>query len=345
VGHSYNIYAPLLTGCTSILYRGTPDYPRPDMWWDIIERNKVTGGCTSPTGIRALMRLGIEQPRKHDLSSLRRITCAGEVLNPAAWQWLQEEVFQNKALVIDHYWQTETSGAIVANPNGLAKIPIKPGAAGLPAPGIMADVVDESDGHSLGEGEKGMLIIRKPFPGLTPSLWGDPERYRRDYWEAKPGTRGLYLAGDAAYKDQDGYIWFAGRADEIIKIAAHRIGTIEIENALISHPAVIEGAVSGVPDELRGEVASACVVLAKGYQPSEELKKELTQHIRKEIGPIVVIKDIVFVNMLPKTRSGKIMRRVIKSLLTDRDLGDISTIEEEASIDEVREALNKLEKQ
>jgi acetyl-CoA synthetase len=190
-----------------------------------------------------------------------------------------------------------------------------------------------------------MFVIRKPFPGLTPTLWGDPERYRRDYWEAKPGTRGLYLAGDAAYKDKDGYIWFAGRADEIIKIAAHRIGTIEVENALISHPAVIEGAVSGVPDELRGEVASACVVLAQGYQPGEELKKELSQHIRKEIGPIVVIKDIVFVNMLPKTRSGKIMRRVIKSLLTDRDLGDISTIEEEASIDEVREALSKMEKQ
>lgn len=344
VGHSYNIYAPLLIGCTSILYQGTPDYPRQDMWWDIMERNRVTGVFTSPTGVRGLMRLGTEQAKKHDFSRLKRVVCAGEVLNPAAWQWLQEEVFNDKIPVIDHMWQTETSGPIVGNPNALGRAPIKPGSAGLPAPGVMVDIVDEMDGRSLSDGEKGSLIIRKPFPGLTPTLWGEPERYRRDYWEVKPGTKGIYLAGDAACKDKDGYIWFMGRSDEIIKIAAHRIGTIEVENALISHPTVIEAAVSGVPDELRGEVASACVVLAKGYQPSEELKKGLIQHIRKEMGPIVVIKDIMFVNMLPKTRSGKIMRRVIKALLTDKELGDLSAIEEEASVDEVREALQKIER-
>jgi len=344
VGHSYNVYAPLLCGCTSVLYQGTPDYPRQDMWWNIIERNRITGVFTSPTGIRALMRLGAEQARKHDISTVERVFCAGEVLNPAAWQWLQEEILEGKVPVIDHMWQTETSGAIVGNPYGLGMIYIKPGSAGLPVPGIVADVVDEMDGHSLPDGEKGILIIRKPFPGLTPTLWGDPERYRRDYWEGRSGTEGAYLVGDAAYRDKDGYIWFTGRADEVIKIAAHRIGTIEVENVLVSHPAVIEAAVSGVPDELRGTVVSACVVLANSYQPSEELKKELLQHIRKEMGPVVVIGDIVFINMLPKTRSGKIMRRVLKALLTNEELGDISTIEEEASVDEVREALQKIKK-
>jgi acetyl-CoA synthetase len=342
VGHSYNIYAPLLTGCTSILYEGTPEYPNPGMWWDIIEKNRVTGIFTSPTGIRALIRTGIEEPRRHDLSTVERVVCAGEVLNPAAWEWLQNEVFGGEVPVIDHMWQTETSGAIIGNPYGLGMAPIKPGAALYPAPGVVADIVDEKDGHSLSKGEKGILIIKKPFPGLTPTLWGEPERYKNDYWEKTPATRGVYYAGDAASKDEDDYIWFAGRADEVIKIAAHRIGTIEIENVLLSHPAVVEAGVSGVPDELRGEVASAFVVLAKGYQPSEELRRELIQHIRKTMGPIVVMKDIKVVNMLPKTRSGKIMRRVMKSLLAGEELGDLSTIEEEVSIDEIREAVRKV---
>jgi len=344
VGHSYCIYAPLLSGCTSILYEGTPDYPRADMWWDIIERNRVTGVFTSPTGIRALMRVGIEQPRKHDLSSVERVVCAGEVLNPAAWEWLQNEVFKGEIPVLDHMWQTETSAAIVGNPYGIDICPIKPGSATYPAPGIIIDVISEKDGHSLPKGEKGILIIRKPFPGLTPTIWEDPERYKNDYWEKTPSTKGVYYVGDAAYKDSDGYIWFAGRADEVIKIAAHRVGTIEIENVLVSNPAVIEAGVSGVPDELRGEVASAFVVLADGYQPSDELKKELIQHIRKTMGAIVVMKDIEFVNVLPKTRSGKIMRRVMKSLLTGKELGDLSTIEEEASVDEIKDAIEKIRK-
>lgn len=342
VGHSYNVYAPLLTGCTSILYEGTPDYPRPDMWWDLIERNKVTAVWTSPTAVRQLMRTGIEQARKHNISTVERVFCAGEVLNPAAHKWLQSEVFEDRIPVIDHMWQTETSAAIVGNPYGLGMAPIKPGSATYPAPGIMADVVGEKDGQPVSQGEKGIFIIKKPFPGLTPTLWGDPERYRSDYWEKSPALQRIYYVGDAAYKDEDGYIWFVGRADEIIKIAAHRIGTIEIENVLISHPAVVEAGVSGVADELRGEVASALVVLADGYQPSEELKQELMQHVRKTIGAIVVMKDIEFVNMLPKTRSGKIMRRVMKCLLAGKEPGDLSTIEEEASVDEVREAVQKM---
>jgi acetyl-CoA synthetase len=342
VGHSYNVYGPLLFGCTSILYEGTPDYPRKDMWWDLIERNMVTGAWFSPTGIRGLMRLGIEHADKHDLTSVQRVVCAGEVLNPAACDWLQKKAFKDGIPVIDHMWQTETGGPIVGNTYGLGLTPIKPGSASLPVPGVLVDIVDENDGHPLAGGEKGALVIRKPFPGLTPTLWGEPERYRKDYWEATLGTRGSYYAGDAAYKDGDGYIWFTGRADEVIKIAAHRVGTIEIENVLVSHPAVIEAGVSGVPDELRGEVASAFVVLAKGYKPSEELKKELIAHIRKTMGPIVVMKDIQFINTLPKTRSGKIMRRVMKSLMIGKELGDLSTIKEEACVDEIREAVERM---
>jgi acetyl-CoA synthetase len=344
VGHSYNIYGPLLRGCTSILYEGTPDFPRPDMWWDIIARNRVTGMFTSPTGVRSLMKLGIDEARRHDLNSVRRIFCAGEVLNPAAWVWLQEKVFGDRIPVIDHMWQTETAATIVGNPYGLGMAPIKPGSAGFPAPGILADVVNEIDGHPVATGEKGVLVIKNPFPGLTPTLWGDPDRYRSDYWEARTGTGGLYYAGDAAYRDEDGYISFAGRADEVLKIAAHRIGTAEIENTLGSHPAVVEAAVVGVPDEIRGEVASACVVLAGNYRGNhEELKKELMEYVRQEMGSIVVIKDILFVDTLPRTRSGKIMRRVIKAVLTGQELGDLSTIEEETSVKEIREAAHIVE--
>jgi len=344
VGHSYNVYAPLLTGCTSILFEGTPDFPRNDMWWDIIERNKVTGIFTSPTGVRAQMRYGLEPSKNHDWSTVKRVVCAGEVLNPAAWDWLQNQVFGGKIPVIDHMWQTETAAAIVGNPYGLGMAPIKPGSATYPTPGIIADIVSDKDGHSLLPNEKGVFVIKKPFPGLTPTLWGDAERYTKDYWAHTPATQGLYYAGDAAFRDEDGYIWFLGRADEVIKIAAHRIGTIEVENALISHPAVAEAAVTGVPDELRGEVASAFVVLSKKYSPSPELKQELIQHVRKTIGSIIVMKDIEFVNMLPKTRSGKLMRRVLKALLTDKDLGDLSTVEEEASIDEIKEAVARLKR-
>jgi len=342
VGHSYNVYGPLISGCTTVLYEGTPDYPRKDMIWDVIERNKVTALWISPTGVRGLMKLGIEEARKHNLSSVERVFCAGEVLNPAAWEWMQLEVFQNRIPVIDHMWQTETSGPVIANPYGLGLYPIKPGSSSLAVPGVQVDIVDEKTGKSCAPGEKGIFVIKKPFPGLTPTLWGDPERYKNDYWEKMDTLKGMYCSGDGAYRDEDGYIWFVGRADEVIKISAHRIGTIEIENALISHPAVAESGVSGVPDELKGEVACAFVVLKSGYEPSEELKKELIQHVRNVMGPIVVIRDIQFVKMLPKTRSGKIMRRVMKKLWTGEDLGDLSTIEDGASVDEIKEAISKM---
>lgn len=342
VGHSYNVYGPLISGCTTVLFEGTPDYPRKDMIWDVIERNKVTALWISPTGVRGLMKLGVEEARKHDISSVERVFCAGEVLNPAAWEWMQLEVFKNRIPVIDHMWQTETSGPVIGNPYGLGLYPIKPGSSTLAVPGVIVDIVDEKTGKSCGPNEKGIFVIKKPFPGLTPTLWGEPERYKTDYWEKIDTLKGMYCSGDGAYRDEDGYIWFVGRADEVIKISAHRIGTIEIENALISHPAVAESGVSGVPDELKGEVACAFVVLKAGYEPSEALKKELIQHVRNVMGPIVVIRDIQFVKMLPKTRSGKIMRRVMKTLWTGKDLGDLSTIEDGASVDEIREAISKM---
>ncbi|WP_347487916.1 acetate--CoA ligase [Desulfoscipio sp. XC116] len=342
VGHSYNVYGPLLTGCTTVLYEGTPDYPNKDMWWSVASRNKATALWLSPTGVRGLMRLGIDEPRKHDLSSVTRIFVAGEVLNPPAWSWLQEQVFENKVPVMDHMWQTETSGPIFANPYGLGLIPIKPGSAHIPVPGVVAEVLDEKDGKPLAPGEKGLVVIKKPFPGLVSTLWGDVEGYKLNYWERLPITMGKYLCGDAAHMDEDGYIFFAGRSDEVIKIAAHRIGTVEVESALISHPAVVEAGVSGVPDELRGEVACAFVVLKQGYDSTEDMRKELIAHVRNTMGAIVVMRDIQFVGTLPKTRSGKIMRRVMKTLWVGKELGDLSTIEEEASITEIKDAISKM---
>lgn len=345
VGHSYNVYEPLISGCTSILYEGTPDYPRRDMWWEVVEKHKATGIWLSPTGARGLLMLGIEEAEKHDLSSVERIVCAGEVLNPPAWKWLQQDVFKDRIPVIDHMWQTESSGPMFANPYGLKMFPIKPGSAGMPVPGMIPDIVDERTGRSILPGEKGTVVIKRPWPGLTPTLYGDPESYRTEYWEKTPGTSGAYYCGDAATFDTDGYIWFSGRSDEVIKIAAHRVGTIEVENVLMSYPAVGESAVSGVPDELRGEVCSAFVVLKSGYTPSPELKKELIEHVRNIMGPVIVFRDIEFVKMLPKTRSGKIMRRVLKKLWIGEDLGDLSTIEEEASVDEVKEGIRRMGKE
>ena len=337
VGHSYVVYAPLLFGCSTIMYEGVPDHPAPDIWWHIIEKNRVAQLWISPTGVRALMKYGDEWSKKHDLSSVRLVACAGEVLNPPAWEWLQKRVFEDRIPVIDHMWQTESSGPMVGNPYGIALLPIKPGSATIPLPGIDGEVVDE-EGKPVPVGKEGIFVCKKPFPGLTPTLWRNHERYVRDYWNRIPG---VYYTGDAAMKDEDGYIWFLGRVDEVIKIAAHRIGTIEIESALLKHPGVAEAAVVGRPDPLRGEVACAFVVLKGGYELSEDLKDSLRELVKKTLGPIVIVSDIFFVSKLPKTRSGKIMRRLIKAIITDKPLGDYSTIEDETSIEEVKKALGK----
>lgn len=337
VGHSCMVYTPLLFGCTNILFEGTPDFPTPDVWYKTIEKYKVTKFWTSPTGVRSLMRYGAELPKKYNLNSLKMVFCAGEVLNPEALEWLHEKVFEKRIPIIDHMWQTESSGPMVGYPVGIASISIKPGSAGISLPGILGDVVDEN-GKALAPETKGIFVCKKPFPGLTPALWQDSERYAKTYWEKIPG---FYYTGDAAYKDKDGYIWFLGRDDEVIKIAGHRVGTIEIENVLIEHPAVAESAVVGKPDALRGEVAEVFVVLKTEYKPGEELKNDLKAKVRKSLGAIVVIGDIHFVSMIPKTRSGKIMRKLIKTIVAGQPLIDHSTIEDGTAIDEIKAALEK----
>ena len=284
-----------------------------------------------------------------DHSRLERVFSAGEVLNPPAWDWLQNTILKGRIPVIDNMWQTETSGPVFGNPYGLGLLPTKPGSATLPLPGIEAAIV-RSDGTPCDTGEKGVMVIKRPFPGLTPALWGEPERYGPDYWQKMvlkrpfPGLTpalwgeperygpdywqkipGAYFSGDSAHVDEDGYLWFGGRADEIIKIAAHRIGTIEVESACLKHPAAAECGVVGRPDETRGEVISAFVALKQHEIPSDELRQALVDTIRRELGPIAVVGELNFVPMLPKTRSGKIMRRVLKAVILDRDPGDITT--------------------
>jgi len=334
VGHSYMVYAPLLAGCTTIVYEGALDHPGPDVVWRLIEELGVTGLFTSPTAVRLLMRYGEAQAQEHDLSSLERVVSAGEVLNAPVWKWLQEVVLEDCVPVIDHMWQTETGGPIFGYPYGIEMLPIKPGSAGIPLPGIEAEVLT-SEGEPCAPGEKGIMVIKRPFPGLTPALWGEPERYGPDYWERIPG---VYYTGDSAHIDEDGYVWFAGRADEIIKIAAHRMGTIEVETAFLEHAAVAEAGVTGRPDELRGEVIAAFVALKEDFEPSDDLRKELLATVRADLGPVAVIGDLNFVTMLPKTRSGKIMRRVLKAVTLGTDPGDITTIEEEGSVEDARQA-------
>ena len=339
VGHSYIIYAPLIAGATTIAFEGALDYPAPESNWKaLIEEYRVTGIFTSPTAVRLLMKYGDGPFGAVDYSHLERVFCAGEVLNAPAWEWLQKKIFKNRIPVIDHMWQTETSGPVFGNPYGLGMLPIKPGSSTVPMPGIEAEVV-QMDGTPCGVNEKGIMVIKRPFPGLTPALWGEKERYGRDYWQIIPG---VYYTGDSAQIDQDGYVWFAGRADEIIKIAGHRIGTIEVETALLGHPAVAESGVIGRPDELRGEVISAFVVLKQGFTPSEELKRTLLDQVRHELGPVAVIGELNFVDMLPKTRSGKIMRRVLKAVTQEKNPGDITTIEDEGSVEEARHAWHQM---
>jgi acetyl-CoA synthetase len=338
VGHSFIVYAPLLAGATTIAFEGALDHPGPETFYRTIAEQRVTGIFTAPTAVRMLMAHGTKAAAGRDLTSVERVLVAGEVLNVPAWEWLQKEVFEGRIPVIDHMWQTETGGPVFGNPYGLGLLPIKPGSAGIALPGFFAEV-RSLEGEPVPPGEKGIVVITRPFPGLTATIWGDPERYATDYWGRIPDA---YFTGDAASVDVDGYFTFSGRADEIIKIAGHRIGTIEVETALLRHPAVAEAGVTGRPDELRGVVISAFVVLRAGNEPSNAMKDELLATVRRELGPVAVIADINFVQSLPKTRSGKIMRRVFKAVVLDRDPGDISTIEDAGSVEEARAAWQAL---
>jgi acetyl-CoA synthetase len=341
VGHSYIVYAPLLFGSTTVAFEGVLDHPGPETFYRIVEENGVTGVFTSPTAVRLLMRYGTEHAKRFNLETVQRVFSAGEVLNPPAWAWMQKEVFGDRIPVVDHMWQTETGGPVFGNPYGICLLPIKPGSACLPLPGISSEIRNP-DGSRAGPAEKGIVVITRPFPGLTPTIWGDHERYKREYWGNIPG---VFFTGDSGYVDEDGYVWFSGRADEIIKVADHRIGVIEVESAFLRHPAVAEAGVTTHPDKLRGSVIVAFVTLKAGREPSEQVRLELRETVKKEFGPLAVIEEINFVTTLPKTRSGKIMRRVLKAIVLNQEPGDVSTIESEESVEEVRQAWQQVQSQ
>jgi acetyl-CoA synthetase len=339
VGHSYIVYAPLLRGATSVVYEGVPVYPDAGAWWGLVERDGVSKMFTAPTAIRALSGYDDTYHEQYDLSTLDAVFSAGEPLNPPAWRWLQRTVLDDEVPVIDHMWQTETSGPIVGNPYGINLLPIRPGAAGIALPGIQVDIVD-SGGESVEPGAEGALVVEEPFPGLTQTLWEGHDRYLREYWQKHEGR---YWVGDAASMDEDGYIWFSGRADEVLTIAGHRIGPTDVEDALVSHDAVVEAAVVGKPDPIKTEVAAIFVNLVDEYEPTDELRTELIDRIHDQIGAFVVVGDLEFVNKLPKTRSGKIMRRTIRDVLLDNDLGDVSTMEDPSAVDSIEDATADIE--
>jgi acetyl-CoA synthetase len=318
-GHSYIVYGPLMTGATGVLFEGTPTYPQPDRIWSIVEKYKVTILYTSPTAIRSLMRFGEEWPAKHDLSSLRLLGSVGEPINPEAWIWYRQNAGGDKTPIVDTWWQTET-GAILITPT--LAIAAKPGSATRPFPTIEADVVDK-DGNSVGSDKGGFLIIRHPWPSQMRTIYGDPARYET-YWNTLPD---VYFAGDAATKDGLNYFRIQGRVDDVIKVSGHRLGSSEIESSLVSHPAVAEAAAIGLPDEVKGEHVKVLVILKTGNEPSEELAKELKLHVRTTVGPLAVPDDLEFVPTLPKTRSGKIMRRVIRAREMGEPVGDTSTLD------------------
>jgi acetyl-CoA synthetase len=320
-GHSYIVYGPLLNGVTVYVYEGAPTFPDAGRWWSIIEKQKITILYTTPTAIRALARYGDEWPNKYDLSSLRLLGTVGEPINPAAWRWFHKVIGKGKLPIMDTWWQTET-GMVIVTP--FPTTPLKPGSATFPFPGIEVDILDEN-GTSVPVNKEGNLVIKTPWPAMLKTLYNDPERYKKTYWEKFPN---YYLTGDSAKKDADGFIWIIGRVDEVIKVSGYRFGTAEIESALVSHPAVSEAAVIGKPDELKGNIIKAFVILKSGYNGSDSLREELRQHVGEHMGPIAKPSEIDFVDSLPKTRSGKIMRRVLKAKELGLPVGDLSTLEE-----------------
>ncbi|MCL0094928.1 acetate--CoA ligase, partial [Dehalococcoidales bacterium] len=339
-GHSFVVYAPLSHGAAILLYEGAPDYPTIDRWWDMIEKYGVTIFYTSPTAIRMFMRWGEKWLEKHDLSSLELLGSVGEPINPEAWQWYYKYIGKERCPIVDTWCQTETGGIMISPIPGIEPIPLKPGSATLPLPGVDARVVD-AEGKELPPGQTGLLTINKPWPGLMLDIYGNPEHYQETYWSRFPGS---YYTGDFAMRDEDGYFWLLGRADEVLKIAGHRIGTAELEDAVISHPAVAEVAVVSKPHAAKGEAITLFITLKQGNLPSSTLKKEITSHLRQAISPIATPDEIYFVESLPKTRSGKIMRRVLKAVASEQSLGDLTTLEDEASIEEVKRAYESLKR-
>lgn len=318
-GHSYIIYGPLLAGITTLMYEGVPDMPAPDRIWKVIEKYKVNILYTAPTLIRAMMRYGDKWPKKHKMKTLRLLGSVGEPINPEAWKWYYKYIGKNRCPIMDTWWQTET-GMNMITP--LPSLPLKPGSATKPFPGIQADILDKN-GKKVPTGKGGYLVIKNQWPSMVRTIFNNPERYVKTYWKE---IKGVYFTGDVGFKDKDGYFWIQGRTDDVLKVAGHRIGTAEVESAFVSHKAVVEAGVIGVPDEIKGEVIKAFIILKQGVKTSDELKQELKMHVRKTIGPMAVIKDIEFTDKLPKTRSGKIMRRVLKAKELGLPLGDTSAL-------------------
>jgi acetyl-CoA synthetase len=322
-GHSYVVYGPLANGATSLMYEGAPNWPEPDRFWRIIEKYGVTILYTAPTAIRAFMKWGVEWPRKHDLSSLRLLGSVGEPINPEAWMWYHEYIGGKRCPIVDTWWQTETGGIMITPLPGAT--PTKPGSGTLPFFGVFPEVVDDK-GNAVPRNSGGKLVIRKPWPSMLRGIWGDKKRFKETYWSE---VKGSYFTGDGCRQDEDGYFWIVGRIDDVLNVAGHRIGTAEVESALVSNQKVAEAAVVGRPDELKGQALVAFVTLKTGVHAAPELREELRQHVAKEIGPVAKPDDIRFAEALPKTRSGKIMRRLLKQIASGGEIkGDTTTLED-----------------
>jgi acetyl-CoA synthetase len=327
------VYGPLANGATTLMYEGAPNQPQQDRFWDIIERYRVNILYTAPTAIRTFTKWGDQWPEKHDLSSLRLLGTVGEPINPEAWTWYRRVIGGERCPIVDTWWQTETGGILISPLPGA--VPTKPGSCTRPFPGIVPDVVNR-EGKSVGANEGGYLVIKQPWPGMLRTVWGDHERFKQQYWSQIPG---MYFTGDGARRDQDGYFWVMGRIDDVVNVSGHRLGTMEIESALVSHPKVAEAAVVGRPDDMKGEALAAFVTLNGGVPATDALKKELREHVGKEIGAFAKPDDVRFTDALPKTRSGKIMRRLLRDLAAGKEsVGDTTTLEDLSVLAKLRES-------
>jgi acetyl-CoA synthetase len=331
-GHSYVVYGILANGVTTFMYEGAPNHPEPDRFWDIVARHRVSIFYTAPTAIRTFMRWGDQWPDKHDLSSLRLLGTVGEPINPEAWIWYHRLIGGERCPIVDTWWQTETGGIMITPLPGVT--PTKPGSATHPFLGVVPEVVAQ-DGRVVGANEGGYLVVRRPWPGMLRTIYGDPERYVQQYWSQVDGA---YFTGDGARRDEDGYFWIMGRIDDVVNVAGHRLGTMEVESALVSHTAVAEAAVVGRPDDVKGQAISAFVTLTQDKEPSDELKHELRGHVANEIGAFARPEDVRFTDALPKTRSGKIMRRLLRDIASGKEtVGDTPTLEDYSVISRLRE--------
>jgi acetyl-CoA synthetase len=336
-GHSYVVYGPLANGATQLIFEGTPDYPDKDRWWRLVEKYQVNLLYTAPTAIRAAMRWGLEYPQRCDLSSLRLLGTVGEPINPEAWVWYHENIGGGRCPVVDTWWQTETGMILISPLPGITTL--KPGSATRPFPGIQADIVNEA-GESVPQDSGGYLVLKQPWPAMMRTIWGDPDRYVQQYWSRFPG---IYFTGDGARRDPDGYFWLLGRVDDVLNVAGHRIGTMEVESALVSHPAVAEAAVIGISDELKGQAVAAFVTPRTGFQASDALSAELREQVAHKIGAIARPDKIFFTAELPKTRSAKIMRRLLRDIAEGRVLGDTTTLTDPTVLSEIKQQYEESE--